>query len=220
MTGLGGASNYATVARNLIVNNTLEGVGIGQGSSYNMVIQNNIVGNGYGIYIDLFGPSTQNTIFNNNIINNTQQIRIAPGSVNAWNGSYALGGNYWSDYTGLDQYSGLNQNMTGSDGIGDTPVVYDGNNTDSYPLMTPWTKMSNLIGDINADGKVDMKDIGYVARRFMCIPGDPLWDPIADLNKDGIINMTDIGTVARHFGESLVCFFNGTSLIFLEFECL
>jgi hypothetical protein len=61
----------------------------------------------------------------------------------------------------------------------------------------------SLVGDINSDGKVDMKDIGYVARRFMCRPGDPLWDPIADINSDGKIDMKDIGTVARHFGEHL-----------------
>jgi hypothetical protein len=68
--------------------------------------------------------------------------------------------------------------------------------------MTQWTEASELICDVNRDGKVDMKDVGYVARRFMCVPGDLLWDPVADLNNDGIVNMTDIGTVARHFGES------------------
>jgi len=138
LTGLGGASNYATVARNLIANNTLEGVGIGQGSSYNMVIQNNIIRNGYGIYIDLFGPSTQNKILNNNIINNTQQVRIAPGSVNTWDGSCASGGNYWGNYTGADVYRGQDQNLAGADGVGDTPHIIDLNNRDNYPLMTPW----------------------------------------------------------------------------------
>lgn len=95
-------------------------------------------------------------------------------------------------------HSGPNQNMTGSDGIGDTPLVLDGNNRDRYPLMN---SQSSLIGDVNGDGKVDMRDVGYVARRFMCVPGDLLWDSTADLNGDGKINMVDIGTVARHFGE-------------------
>ncbi len=58
------------------------------------------------------------------------------------------------------------------------------------------------VGDINADGKVDMKDVGYVARRFMCVLGDPLWDVNADFNSDERIDMVDIGTVAQHFGES------------------
>ena len=46
-------------------------------------------------------------------------------------------GNYWSDYTGLDLYSSLFQNETGSDGIGDTPYVIEANDTDRYPLMGP-----------------------------------------------------------------------------------
>ena len=55
--------------------------------------------------------------------------------------------------------------------------------------------------DLNGDGTVDMKDIGYVARRFMCTPSDPLWDPIPDINGDDKIDMKDISTIARHFME-------------------
>jgi parallel beta-helix repeat protein len=162
VTGFGGGepSNYATVARNVIVNNTYEAVGLGTGSSYNTVIQNEMIRNGhagvtlerysnyntvventmienaYGICFDLYTVnSTQNTIYNNKFIRNTQQIRIAPGSVNEWNSSYPLGGNYWSDYVGADLSSGSYQNVTGGDGIGDTPYVIDINNRDNYPFM-------------------------------------------------------------------------------------
>jgi hypothetical protein len=58
-----------------------------------------------------------------------------------------------------------------------------------------------LIGDLNGDGKVDMRDIGYVARRFGCDPGSTLWDPNADFNSDGKIDMKDIAIVARNFGK-------------------
>ncbi len=61
---------------------------------------------------------------------------------------------------------------------------------------------ASLIGDINDDGVVDMKDIGYVARRFGINATSPLWDPNADIVSDGKIDMKDIGTVARHFGET------------------
>jgi parallel beta-helix repeat protein len=54
-----------------------------------------------------------------------------------WNASYPVGGNYWTGYTGVDDYSGPGQNVAGSDGIGDTPYALDGA-TDRYPLMTPW----------------------------------------------------------------------------------
>ena len=52
------------------------------------------------------------------------------------------------------------------------------------------------------DGKVDMLDVGYVARRFQLTPSEPMWDPNADVNDDEKIDMVDIGNVARHFGET------------------
>jgi len=61
--------------------------------------------------------------------------------------------------------------------------------------------ISNLTGDINGDSIVDMKDVSYVSRRFLCLRGDPLWDSVADINSDGKINMMDIGITARHLGE-------------------
>jgi hypothetical protein len=60
---------------------------------------------------------------------------------------------------------------------------------------------ARAVGDINGDGKVDMRDVSYVARRFLCLPSDPLWDPNADIDGDSRIDMKDISTVARHFGE-------------------
>ena len=35
-------------------------------------------------------------------------------------------GNYWDDYNGSD---------TNGDGIGETPYIIDGNNSDNYPLI-------------------------------------------------------------------------------------
>jgi hypothetical protein len=54
---------------------------------------------------------------------------------NTWDDGYPSGGNYWSDYNGIDVKSGSYQNETGSDGVGDTPYIIDANNTDHYPLM-------------------------------------------------------------------------------------
>jgi hypothetical protein len=54
-----------------------------------------------------------------------------------WDDGYPSGGNYWSDYTGVDLYSGVNQDEPGSDRIGDTPYVFD-YHQDNYPLMEPW----------------------------------------------------------------------------------
>jgi nitrous oxidase accessory protein NosD len=66
-------------------------------------------------------------------------VNTSPAQPNTWDDGYPSGGNYWSNYTGIDEYSGPSQNETGSDGIGDTPYVIDENNTDRYPLMAPFS---------------------------------------------------------------------------------
>jgi len=103
-------------------------------------------------------------ILNNNMINNTQQVRIVSGSVNAWNGSYALGGNYWSDYNGSDCRNGPSQNLAGCDGIGDTPKVFDSNNRDNYPIMKPIPWDSDdigvaCLGKVGSQGASPMKTV-------------------------------------------------------------
>jgi len=83
--------------------------------------------------------TVNNRIDGNNFIRNT--INAEDYSNNSWGGWHLHGGNYWSDYTGNDYYRGINQDIPGSDGIGDTPYYYisgPGNNTDRYPLMSPY----------------------------------------------------------------------------------
>jgi len=82
--------------------------------------------------------SSNNVFCHNNFINNTYQVYTS-NSVNVWDDGYPSGGNYWSDYTGVDLFSGPYQNKTKSDGIGDAPYIIDVNNTDRYPLMAPFT---------------------------------------------------------------------------------
>lgn len=79
--------------------------------------------------------SSDNRFWHNNINNPIQVRDVFGGSMNLWDDDYPSGGNYWNDYSGVDQKSGLSQNITGSDGIGDTPYVLDANNQDNYPLM-------------------------------------------------------------------------------------
>jgi parallel beta-helix repeat protein len=168
-------------------------------SSNNSIRVNRIANNNHaGISLD---SSSNNDVYRNDFVNNTRQAFNDLFSVNMWDHGYPSGGNYWSDCNRTDSFRGSYQNETGSDGIVDTPYVIDENNTDQYSLMRPYGTRCDITGpDGNPDGKVDMRDISHVARRFMCIPGNPLWDPYADINGDGKIDMIDIGTVARFFG--------------------
>jgi parallel beta-helix repeat protein len=108
-------------------------------SSRNNFYGNNIIANYYGVYIE--EHSSNSKFYHNNIVANEFQavvhIPYLPGDF--WDDGYPSGGNYWSDYTDVDQYSGPNQDQPGSDGIWDHPYVINENNIDHYPLVNPWT---------------------------------------------------------------------------------
>ncbi|MHA2315747.1 MAG: right-handed parallel beta-helix repeat-containing protein [Candidatus Hermodarchaeia archaeon] len=108
--------------------------GIRLWSSNNTAITGNTVSSNNETGI-LLSYSSNNFLFHNNLISNTLQANITTGYVNIWDDGYPSGGNYWSDYNGTDSYSGLYQNETGSDGIGDSSHILDADNQDNYPLM-------------------------------------------------------------------------------------
>lgn len=118
----------------------------------NTISSNNL----YGIYIS---SSSNNTFYHNNLVNNTIS---APSSGNIWDNGYPSGGNYWDDYTGVDNFSGPGQNLTGSDGIGDTPYIIDHNSQDNYPLMEPYgmTELDIDISKILFGFSVIIKNVG------------------------------------------------------------
>jgi len=110
-----------------------------------------------------YSPEHTNQIYHNNFINNTNQASVTVGYENVWDDGYPSGGNYWSDYTGLDLYSGPYQNETGSDGIGDTPHIIDANNRDSYPLMYPYgTETFKLIITTTTGGTTNPQPGTYI----------------------------------------------------------
>jgi parallel beta-helix repeat protein len=137
------------------------------------VSSNNITYNQNSIDI---AASTGNAIFHNNFINNDSPI-YSEASVNFWDDGYPSGGNYWSDYIGLDQFRGTNQGELGSDGIGDMPYVIDVDNTDRYPLMKPYsphdigttyiTSLKTIIGQgYNTDIYVKIVNYGVNIENF------------------------------------------------------
>jgi parallel beta-helix repeat protein len=121
---------------NTIVNNTVfsnrDGIKFYQ-SYNNDISQNNFVNNLNGVYVLDAGS---NRMHHNNFIDNTQQA-YDDGSTNQWDDGYPSGGNFWSDYSGVDIFNGPNQDIPGSDWIGDTPYVIDFDSEDRYPLMDP-----------------------------------------------------------------------------------
>jgi parallel beta-helix repeat protein len=106
-----------------------------QYSNSNIITNNTITNNKDGI-----SPynSNNNLIHHNNFIDNENNV-YTQYSTNLWDNGYPSGGNYWSDYTGVD---------SNADGIGDTPYIIDDNNQDRYPLMKPIEVHDIAITDI------------------------------------------------------------------------
>jgi hypothetical protein len=136
--------------------------------------------------------SDSNNIYHNNFVNSVYQQVSSDGRPNVWDDGYPSGGNCWGDYKGVD---------IDGDGIGDTPYFIDTNNQDNYPLRSPYEYWrSPLVGDVNRDMRVDMRDIGLVCSRFLKTP-ITLAEKNCDLNADNIINMRDIGIACTNFGK-------------------
>jgi parallel beta-helix repeat protein len=133
--------------------------------------------------------SSNNIVYRNNFIKNAQPVD-EKGVNTVWDDGYPSGGNYWSDYNGTD---------ANFDGIGDTPYIIDGNNTDNYPLMYP---RPFFYGDINCDCQVDIYDVTAVCIAYDSKPEDPNWYPPADISPPyGIIDIYDVTAVCITYGE-------------------
>jgi parallel beta-helix repeat protein len=129
------SSNNNIITDNYVLSNDEYGIRIHTSSNNNLVIGNNVILNKiYGIYVR---NSLNNRIFHNNILNNINQAYDNSINENQWDNGYPSGGNYWSNYVGIDKFKGPNQNIPGPDGIGDINYSIDSDSKDNYPLMQP-----------------------------------------------------------------------------------
>jgi nitrous oxidase accessory protein NosD len=141
------------ISKNTIKNNN---IGIGVGFSYSLVFGNTLTGNSeaglyfagsnnticanaisggkWGIYFTpYFAAPNGNKIYHNNFADNQGNVGgSSPYNVQFWDNDAE--GNYWSDYK--ERYP--NAAEVDASGLGDTPYVIGANNTDNYPLLSPF----------------------------------------------------------------------------------
>ncbi|HLE46193.1 MAG TPA: NosD domain-containing protein, partial [Thermoplasmata archaeon] len=127
-------SNDVLIRNNTVATSTSDGITITGGARLT-IEENNITGNGGGVLaVGVTALLVRHNAFNGN----SPQAADTAGA-NAWDDGYPSGGNYWSDYAGVDTCSGPNQDVCPlPDGIGDTPYVIDADSSDRYPLMQPY----------------------------------------------------------------------------------
>ncbi len=128
---IGNATDAYIVGNNASGNGVM---GVKIDDARNLVFQgNNITSNlGCGLWVS---NSTNLTIFHNNFISNAPNAYQESSSMIRWNETYPIGGNHWSDYSGVDLLGGPAQDEPWSDGFGDTPYQVAVGFSDSYPLV-------------------------------------------------------------------------------------
>ena len=161
--------------------NTFSGNGLSLIRANNNTIKENLFWhnkNGTALY-----TSNNNTIYHNTFNNSYQLFNTS--SSNYWVGQWGTEGNYWDDYTGIDNYTPVC-----SKGIGDTNLPHLG--VDYHPLMSPW-----FPGDANHDGIVNAIDLGLLGMSWFKKYGEPGFDAHVDFNEDGIVNAIDYGILTK-----------------------
>jgi parallel beta-helix repeat protein len=123
-------------------------------STGTLIKENTLSKNKYGAYI---WNCSGNTFYHNNFVENTFQVDKYDTDLkkNTWDTNKRPGteGNYWSDYTGVDDGTGVGrwgESRVAHDGIGDTRIPHSQVagvswfGLDWYPLMHPWAPRPSI----------------------------------------------------------------------------
>ena len=172
------------IANNTVSNNTF-GIFICY-SSNNLLTRNTASNNEYGIFL-WDGVIINNTLYHNNLINNTQNTHDF--YTNTWDSGSE--GNYYSDYNGTDP---------DGDGIGNDPhPIPGGSSIDYFPLMQPWTGDTSQKGDLNSDGILTPADAAIALR--MAVRGE--YADAADVSRDGRVTSLDALMIMQAAAEKI-----------------
>ena len=163
---------------NTNVSNNYYGILLGY-SSNNALMGNDVSNNVYGI--SLFLSSTDDRVYHNNLLYNTNQAVDDTGT-NSWDNGYPCGGNYWSDY----EEKHPDANERDESGIWDAPYDISGSAgaQDRYPLMQPNPSQK---GDLNGDNKITPADAVIALR--IAVSGEFVEE--ADIDENGCVNALD-----------------------------
>jgi hypothetical protein len=143
------------------------------GSDNISIIENYISGSDVGIARYYGSGSMVNiTVRNNTIVN-------------------SIHSDIYADFQGFF----VNNTLTSKDKVRllTIPYQFSGNVDLNMTLMIP--------ADVQGDGKVNMRDVGIVARLFQSSLGSDNWNPAADIIQNNIIDMKDISYVVKCLGS-------------------
>jgi len=181
------AANDNTLTSNIVSNNSQYGIYLFYSRDNNLTSNNVNLNSDYGIYLN---ASSDNLIYNN-YFNNTNNS--FDDGTNIWNtinttgpnvvGGPFIGGNYWSDYTGIDN---------NCNGFGDTAYnVPGGTNKDHLPLVP-------MCGDLDCNCIVNIMDVRLLLNHVNNPDGYPVYSWAGDVDGSGGIDNTDVHRLLTH----------------------
>jgi parallel beta-helix repeat protein len=185
---LGWYSNDNKLTSNIVSNNSQYGIYLSLSCNNNNLSCNNVNSNSdYGIYLE----DSNNNLIYNNYLNNTNNAY--DNGTNIWNtttttgpnivGGPSIGGNYWSDYTGIDN---------NCNGFGDTAYnVPGGTNKDHLPLVP-------MCGDLDCNCIVNIMDVRLLLNHVDDPDGYPVYSWAGDVDGSGGIDNTDVHRLLTH----------------------
>ncbi len=137
---------------------------------------------GYYVHLDTVDNSF---IYYNSFINcaNGEYETHFNPSNNQWDNGYPNGGNYWFDYGGVDFFEGVNQDILGEDGFGDTPRAINEDFAvaqDRYPLI--WDPAGTANIDVLETVPAD-EEVGVVEDTMIQVTFDPRINSIPTLTQ-------------------------------------
>jgi hypothetical protein len=148
-------------------------------------------------------------VINSTLQNGTVQVEFVP---NCRTGTAALQGR--DDYRGVIVTNTAGEQVqTEADGyfalVGEDTLTFEmpGYLSSQTDLQQNLTSTENgqvaqtlgtitlLVGDVNADNRIDILDLAYIAQRYQSS------DPTADLNADGRVDIIDLALAASNYGD-------------------
>ena len=89
--------------------------------------------------------------------------------------------------------------------FGRNPNIFDGGIefrvSDHDPMIIGLNLVSDILGDVDQDGDIDLRDLTGVLRALFSREGQRRYNPLADLDSNGRVNLNDVAIWWRLFRE-------------------
>jgi hypothetical protein len=154
---------------------------IGQGCSLNV----NVTAANQGAYTETLNL----TVYANTTYLTSQNVTLSSGDSITINFTWNTTGFVYGNYT-MSAYAWPVPSET-----------YTANNN----CTGGWVIVS-MVGDVTGpngwpDGKVDIRDVNYIAKLYGTTPSSQNWNPNADINGDGKVDIRDVHIAAVNYGQ-------------------